>query len=87
MINSVKNKDECTVLSGLRFSVPFLTVYFYVGGDHGRGRMVVPLTTKVMCSNPVHGEVYAIQHCVILYLSVTCDRSVVFSGYPGFLHQ
>ena len=76
-------------LSGLRFSVLFLTVYLSVGvgGHRGRGRMVVPITTKVLCSNPVHGEVYAIQHCVILYLSVTCDRSVVFSGYPGFLHQ
>ena len=34
-------------------------------GHRGRGRMVVPIITKVLCSNPVHGEVYAIQHCVI----------------------
>ena len=56
--------------------------------DRGcRGRMQsVPITTKVVSSNPVHGEVYSIQHYVI-NLSATCDRSVVFSGYSGFLHQ
>jgi hypothetical protein len=39
------------------------------GGLHGRDRMVVgftttcvPITTKVVSSNPVHGEVYSIQH-------------------------
>ena len=40
----------------------------------------VPITTEVVSSNPVHGEGYAIQHYKIK-LSVTCDRSVVFSGY------
>ena len=30
---------------------------------------------------------YLIQHYVIKVLSVTCDRSMVFSGYPDFLHQ
>jgi hypothetical protein len=39
----------------------------------------VPITTKVVSLNPVHGEVYSIKH-----LSVTCNRSVVFSGYSGF---
>jgi isocitrate dehydrogenase len=43
----------------------------------------VPITTNVVSSNSVHGEVYSIQHYVI-HLSVTCDRSVVFSGYSGF---
>ena len=38
----------------------------------------------VVNSNPVHGEVYSIQHYV---MSVTCDRSMVFSGYSDFLHQ
>ena len=38
------------------------------------------ITTKVVSSNPADGEVYLIQHYVIK-LSVTCDRSVVFSGY------
>jgi hypothetical protein len=64
----------------VRFSVLFLTKY-------GRDRMVVPITTNALSSNPVHGEVYAIQHCVITYLSVTWDKSVVVSGYSGFLHQ
>ena len=41
-------------------------------GSRGRDRMVVvfiqlpmqsvPITTKVVSSNPVHGEVYSIQH-------------------------
>ena len=42
----------------------------------------VTITTKVMSSNPVHGEVCSIQHYVI-NMSVTCDRSMVFSGYSG----
>ena len=42
----------------------------------------VPITTNVVNSNPVHGEVYSIQHYVIL--SMTCGRSIVFSGYSGF---
>jgi len=46
----------------------------------------VPITTKVVSSNPVHGEVYSIQHYVIC-LSVTCNRSMVFSGYSCVLHQ
>jgi len=46
----------------------------------------VSITTKVVSSNPVHGKVYSIQHYVI-QLSVTCDRSVVFSGCSGLLHQ
>jgi hypothetical protein len=45
----------------------------------------VPITTKVVSSSPVHGEVYSIQHYV-KSLSVTYDRSVVFSGYSGYLH-
>jgi hypothetical protein len=37
----------------------------------GRDRMVVaqsvPITTKVVSSNPAHGKVYSIQHYVIVY--------------------
>ena len=33
-------------MSGLRSSVLCLTVSLYVGGYHGRGRMVVPITTR-----------------------------------------
>ena len=36
----------------------------------------VPITTNIVSSNLVYGEVYSIHH----YVSVTCDRSVVFSG-------
>jgi len=35
-------------------------------GRRGHNRMVVqsvPITTKVASLNPVHGEVYSIQHC------------------------
>ena len=48
-------------------------------GDHrGRDRMVVgftipvqsvPITTKVVSSNPVHGEVYSMQHYLIKFVS------------------
>ena len=47
-------------------------------GRHGRDRMVVgftttvrlvPITTKVVSSNPVHCEVYLIQHYVIKLVS------------------
>ena len=62
-----------------------LKLPFNDGGCRGRMQSV-PITTKVVSSNPVHGEVYSIQHYVI-NLSATCDRSVVFSGYSGFLHQ
>jgi hypothetical protein len=42
---------------------------------------------KYRCEfEPRSGEVYSIQQYVI-NLSVTCDRSVVFSWYSGFLHQ
>jgi hypothetical protein len=29
----------------------------------------VPITTKVVSSNPIHGEVYSIQHYVIKFVS------------------
>jgi hypothetical protein len=37
--------------------------------------------TKVVTSNPVHGEVYSIQHYVIKFVS-DCDRLVVDPGPP-----
>ena len=43
----------------------------------------VSINTKVVSSNPTHGEVYSIQ----LYVIVICGRSVDFSEYSGFLHQ
>ena len=49
-----------------------------VGEGRGRDRMVVgfttvqsvPITTYVVSSNPVHGELYSIQHYVIMVISV-----------------
>ena len=43
----------------------------------------VPITINVVSSNPTYGEVYSLQHYVIKFVG----RSVVFSGYSGFLHQ
>ena len=40
-----------------------------------------PMTIKVVSSNPVHGEVYSIQHYVIKFVS-----DLVFYGYSDFLH-
>jgi hypothetical protein len=37
----------------------------------------VPITTKVVSSNPVHGKVYSIQHYVIKFVS---DLRHNFSG-------
>jgi hypothetical protein len=57
-------------------SYTFLIIEFR--GRHGRDRMVVgfpttcasvPITTNVVSSNPVHGEVYSIQHYMIKFVS------------------
>jgi hypothetical protein len=50
---------------------------------HQKSKKSNPITTNVLSSNDAHGEVYLIQH----YLSVTCERLVVFSEYSGFLYQ
>ena len=41
----------------------------------------VPIITEVVSSNPAHGEVSSIQHYVIKFVSETCGRSMVCSGY------
>jgi hypothetical protein len=48
-----------------------LVKYFYIyRGRRGRDRMQsVPITTKIVSSNPVHGEMYSIQHYVIKFVS------------------
>ena len=63
-------------------------------GRRGRDRMVVEYTTtcaivhitaKVVSSNPVHGEVYSIQHYVIQFVSdlrQVCDFLRVFRFHP-----
>ena len=38
-------------------------------GGHDRLVQSVPITSKVLASNPVHGEVYLIQHYVIKFVS------------------
>ena len=74
----------------------FLILPIKQRGGRCRDRMVVRftlqlpvwsvhITTKVVSSNPVHGEVYSIKHWSSL--SVTCDRSVDFSGYSNFRHK
>jgi len=45
----------------------------------------VPITTKVVCSNPIHNEMYSIQHYVIKFVSDL--RFVIISGYSSFLYQ
>ena len=44
----------------------------------------VPITINVVNSNLAHGEVSSMQHYVIKFVS---DKSVIFTGYSGFLHQ
>jgi len=41
---------------------------------------LVPLTTKVVSSNPAHGDVYSIQDCVIKFVS---DLRQVSGFSPG----
>ena len=63
---------------------------FEMEGRGERERIIVGFTTtyavfiinKVVGSSLVHGEVYS-----ILCDKVTCERSLIFSGYPSFLHQ
>ena len=57
--------------------VIFLLVIFYILSVFNL------ITTSV---EPVHSEVYSIQHSVI-NLSMTCNRSSVFPVYAGFLYQ
>jgi hypothetical protein len=54
----------------------FVVYNFIKGGCRGSYRMVVgftvqsvPITTKVVGSNPVHGKVYTIQHYWIKFIS------------------
>ena len=43
--------------------------YYYAIGILEVNDESVPITTKVVSSNPVHGEVYSIQHYVIKFVS------------------
>ena len=42
----------------------------------------VPITTKVVSSNPVHGEVYSIQHHAISFVSDLATDRQFSSGPP-----
>jgi len=71
--------------------------FFQVRVRHGRDRMVVRLTTNYRCNqclSPLKLWVWIplMARCTwynIMWwnLSVTCNRSVVYSGYYGLLHQ
>jgi hypothetical protein len=56
------------------YLIIFFFYFIFSGGRRGRDRMVVvpvqsvPITTKVVSSNPAHGGVYSIQH-VMKYVS------------------
>jgi hypothetical protein len=43
----------------------------------------VSITTKIVSSNPAHGEMYSIQHYVIKFVG-DLRRSMDFSGYSKF---
>ena len=42
----------------------------------------VPITTKVVSLNPVHGEVYSIQHYVKQYVNALRQVSCFYPGIP-----
>jgi len=69
-------------------NIPNYKVFpFIAGGRCGRDRMVGGFTTTYAISEfeSHSGEVYLLQHYMIKF--VTNLRSVLFSGYSGFLHQ
>jgi hypothetical protein len=76
-INSVK--DDSTVIY-----LEAIVVVIVLQLDLSPLVQSVPIITNVVNSNPIHGEVYVIQHYVIKFVS---DRSMVFSGYFSLLHQ
>ena len=69
----------------------FLEVIFFFQQQEGRRGHVsdlqlpmqpVPITTKVVSSNTVHGEVYSIQHYAIKFVSDLRQVDGFFSGNP-----
>jgi len=43
--------------------------FYYLKNDLQLAVPSMPITTKVVSSNPVHREVYSIQYCVIKFVS------------------
>jgi hypothetical protein len=70
-------------------------MYVIFRGRYGRDPMVVefrvqsePIMTKVVSLNPVHGEMYSIQHYLIKFVGDGDLRQICgFHRYSGFLHQ
>ena len=64
---AVLAKQEMTIVKHLVFSWSssgtFFWSLYFIHFDS------VPITAKVVSSNPVHGEVYSIQHYVIKFVS------------------
>jgi hypothetical protein len=62
-----------------------LVKYFYIyRGRRGRDRMQsVPITTKIVSSNPVHGEMYSIQHYVNT-ININTLIYMYYMFYPSF---
>ena len=64
---------------------------------HGRNRMVVlylqlpvqsvPISTKIVSLNPIHSEVYSIQHYVIKFVSDLRQVCGVFRVESGIKHH
>jgi hypothetical protein len=44
----------------------------------------VPIATEVVSSNPVHGDVYSVQHYVIKFVRLATGRLVFFLRTPVF---
>ena len=62
-------------------SFSLVRIQFYLSQTSGKWVSVkTAITTKVVNSNPAHGEVYSIQHCVIKFVNDIRQVS-------GFHHQ
>jgi hypothetical protein len=58
---------KCNCLGKVIMS--FITSFYIEGGGGVVAVQSVPITTKIVSSNPVHSEVYSIQHYVIKFFS------------------
>ena len=63
-----------------KYGMNLLSVHFQLP------KQSVPITTKGVSSNPVHGKVYSI-HSVIKFVSDLRQFGGIFSGYSCFIHQ
>ena len=67
------NLNICFYALDKRFVLIIQYTYHKYMGRRGRDRLVVvqsvPITSKIVSSEPVHGKVYTIQHYVIKFVS------------------